>query len=332
MKEDRAINDCGNGRSGDTGVSGARRAGLAQACCVIVILGLIWFLYGIHGNNQEFRVHGRSAILWMVKRWGGVGGDLAHGWIIPIVSAFVIWRKRQDLTAVPKETNTTGMVVIILSLLLHWLGFRAQLTRMSLVSLIGLLWGIPFYLYGRQVARILAFPCAYLIFCIPMSFLNNVTVPLRILASSIATHLLNGVCIPAVRSGTMIRSLAAGGFNLDVADPCSGLRSLIAMTAVTAVYAYFTQSTLLKKWLLFAAAIPLAIAGNIVRIVTIALVAESFGSQKALRFCHNFSGFVIFSVAIVLMMGLGRLLQIDYGERLREWRSRHTNLISSSLD
>ena len=295
-----------------------------------LFIGCIWFLYGIQGNAQDVASRGRSALLWMVSRWEGCGGDLSFGWIIPLVSAFVIWQKRKDLAAAPKQTDATGLIIIVLSLLLHWLGYRAQLTRLSLLSLIGLLWGVFFTLHGRQVAKLLVFPCAYLVFCIPLSFLNNITVPLRILASSISTDLLNGLGIGAVRSGTIIHSLAAGGFNFDVADACSGLRSLLAMTALTAVYAYQTQKKLWQQWMLFVAAIPLAIVGNIFRILTIALVAQGFGQERAMTMYHYLSGFLVFAVAILLMIGLGELLKINYVEKLKKWKAKNINTMSPS--
>jgi exosortase len=114
-----------------------------------------------------------------------------------------------------------------------------------------------------------------------------------------------------------------------VADPCSGLRSLLAMTALTAVYAYLTQRTLLRKWLLFLASIPLAIVGNMARITTVALVAQAFGEKLALGIYHDYSGYVVFSVAITLMVALGGLLNLDYEVMWSRWKQRLLSPISS---
>jgi exosortase len=196
-----------------------------------------------------------------------------------------------------------------------------QQTRISLMSLVLLFWGIPFYLFGWQLAKKLIFPCSYLVFCIPLNFLDVIAFPLRILSSSLATGILNGLGIGAVRSGTAIYSTVAGGFEFDVADPCSGLRSLLAMTALTAVYAYFTQKTLLKQWILFIASIPLAVAGNIARIVTIAIMAEAFGGKFALTLYHDYSGYILFTAAISLMVVIGALLNLDAREVIAKWKS-----------
>jgi exosortase len=286
----------------------------------LLMISALVLLYGIQGNAQEVNLHGRSAIVWMAKRWSGSGGDLSHGWIIPLVSAYVLWRKRHAFFAARKYVFPAGMLVVIGALAMHWLGYRTQLTRASLLSMIVLIWGIPLTLYGREIGKLLIFPCSYLIFCIPLSFIDSVTVPLRIFASSMSTSLLNGLGIAAMQSGTAIYSTAGGGFNFDVADACSGLRSILAMTALTAVYAYLTQEGMFRKWILFLCAVPLAIVGNIARIVTIAIVAVSVGAEAAMKVYHDFSAFIVFPIAILLMVAIGNLLDSKKGRYLFQWQ------------
>jgi len=190
-----------------------------------------------------------------------------------------------------------------------------------LMSLVLLSWGIPFYLFGWQLAKKLIFPCTYLVFCIPLNFMDVIAFPLRIFSTVLATGMLNGIGIAAVRSGTAIYSAVAGGFEFDVADPCSGLRSLLAMTALTAVYAYFTQRTIVRQWLLFMASIPLAVAGNISRIVTVAIVAEAFGGKVALGLYHDYSGYILFTASITMMVLIGGLLNLKFSEVAKKWKS-----------
>jgi len=279
------------------------------------------YLYGISGDAQSIGTSRGSAILWMVQRWSGSGGDLSHGWLIPLVSGYVIWLRREALRAAPRERDGRGLLLVVGCLLLHWIGYRSQLTRLSLLSLVGLTWAVPLYLYGYAFARHLVFPCSYLIFCIPLSFLDSVTVPLRRLMSVITAGLLNGLGISAVRHGTIIETQAGGGFLFDVADPCSGLRSLLAMTALTAVYAVLTQRTLLRRWILFLSAVPLAVLGNIVRILAIALLVQVADPEFALGFYHDYSGYLVFVVAILCMVAVGAWLR---RERLlvMPWRER----------
>lgn len=310
------------------------REDLVRIALTSVIVGLMYVLFHIQGNTSDVRMFGRSAILWMVNRWldpTSFGGqDYSHGFLIPLVSIGVMWWKRKEIAAAPRYVSRMGLAVVVLGLLIHWLGAKSQQPRASLFGLLVLIWGIPFYFYGWQVAKWLIFPCSYLIFCIPLNFLDSLTFPLRILSTIISTSLLNGLGIAAERSGSAIYSTAAGGFNFDVADPCSGIRSLLAMTALTAVYAYATQKTLLKKWILFVCSIPLAIVGNIARITTIALVAEAFGQKVATGLYHDYSGYILFPVAIGLMVGIGSLLNLDYRKVWTQWKQHLLSPISSS--
>lgn len=299
-----------------------------------VIVGMMCVLFHIQGNTSDIRLFGRSAIAWMVNRWMVAdlfgGQDYSHGFLIPFVSIGVLWWKRKEIASAPRYVSKAGLAVVVIGLLIHWLGAKSQQPRASLFGMLVLFWGIPFYFYGWQVAKWLIFPCSYLIFCIPLNFLDSLTFPLRILSTIISTALLNGLGIEAERSGSAIYSTAAGGFNFDVADPCSGIRSLLAMTALTAVYAYVTQKTLLKKWVLFISSIPLAIIGNIARITTIALVAEAFGQKVATGLYHDYSGYILFPVAIGLMVGIGVLLNLDFKKVWTQWKQNLLNPISSS--
>ncbi len=299
-----------------------------------VMLGMAYVLFHLQGNTIMPEVYSRSAFGWMFFFWNSEvmfdGADYSHGYLIPFVSLAVIWMKRNDIAAAPKYVSRMGLAIVVVALLCHWMGAKAQQTRLSLFGLILLTWGVPYYFYGWKTAKHLIFPCAYLIFCIPLNFLDTISFPLRIFAATASTSILNGLGIAAERSGSAIYSGAAGGFNFDVADPCSGIRSLLAMTALTAVYAYFTQKTLLKKWILFLCAIPLAMIGNMARIATIALVAQAFGERLALTLYHDYSGYVVFAVAIGFMVAIGSALNVNYREVWQQWKHANLSPISSS--
>ena len=136
-------------------------------------------------------------------------------------------------------------------------------------------------------------------------------------ATSMAYGLLNGLGIECERVGTQLMSPF---FRLNVEAPCSGLRSLLAMTALSAVYAHYTQKSLVTKWLLFLASIPIAVAGNIGRIISIALVSITAGQQFGTGLHHDWSGYVLFALAISLMIGFGKVLQINYKESFQRWK------------
>ena len=295
---------------------------LVRIGLISVMIGLLFMLFHMLGNTVV-NVESRSAFHWMFARWHDTlsyGADYSHGYFIPFVSLLVIWYRRKEIFSVDMAVDWRGLWVIVGALFLHWLGAKMQQTRFSLLSLVMLIWGIPFYLFGWPLAKKLIFPCAYLLFCIPLNFMDVIAFPLRMFSTKLAVGMLNGIGIESVRRGTaiFIPSMPTG---LDVADPCSGLRSLLAMTALTAVYAYFTQKTLLKKWILFAASIPLAVVGNIARIVTIAVVSEAIGGKLALGVYHDYSGYILFTASITMMVLIGAVLNLEFKEEYKKCKS-----------
>lgn len=291
---------------------------------VSVIIGFLFILFHLLGNTVE-NVGSSSAFTWMVARWGdkeSFGADYSHGYLIPFVSLWVIWSKRDEFVAARKTICQWGLFVIISALMMHWVGAKMQQTRISLISLILLIWGIPLYFFGWQVAKLLIFPCAYLIFCVPLNFLDALSGPLQRVATSMGYSALQGMGIECEQVGTQ---LISPYFRLNVEAACSGLRSLLAMTALTAVYAYSTQKTFVKKWLLFLLSIPIAVAGNIGRIISIALVSITAGQQFGTGLHHDWSGYVLFTVAISLMVGAGKLLDVNYRELFASWKKAYLN-------
>lgn len=289
-----------------------------------LLIGFLFVLFHLFGNTVD-NVNSKSAFVWMVARWNDTqsfGADYSHGYIIPFVSIAVLWHRKEDLRAAPKQLCQFGLLVIVMALLLHWLGAKMQQTRISLISLILIIWGLPFYFYGWKFAKLLIFPCSYLIFCVPLNFLDALSGPLQQIATTLAYNILNGLGIECQRVGTQ---LISPYFQLNVEAPCSGLRSLLAMTALTAVYAYYTQKGFIKKWLLFLTSIPIAVAGNIGRIISIALVSMTAGQQFGAGLHHDWSGYVLFSLAIALMIAFGRILNVNYKELFISWKKAYLN-------
>jgi exosortase len=274
-----------------------------------VAVALLGYLFGATGNTEEVAVQGPSAIGWMIGRWQWPGADMSHGWLIPLVSVYLAWRLRDDLRRAVRSPSGVGLALILASLALYLAGLRIQQTRFVLVSLVGLLWSIPYFVYGARTARLLMFPCAYLLFCIPLTFLETLTLPLRLLSTGVSAAVLNGIGIAVSRVGTAIYFASSNGFALDVAHPCSGLRYLMAMVALTTAYSYMALTSPWRRLTLCLCSIPLAMAGNIIRILLIALVGLAFGQEAAMGFYHDYSGYVVFAIAIILMIWLGGILQ-----------------------
>ena len=243
--------------------------------------------------------------------------DMSHGWVVPFVSLAVLWRQRGALRAAAGAPSAAGAAWTALFLVIAWFGGRGGQSRLEQVSFIGLVWALPYAFWGHGVERLMRFPAVFLCFTIPVSsFIDFFTIHLRILSTAFATGLLNGVGLAVERSGTALYSRVPGSeFNVDVADPCSGIRSLFAMMALTAAYAYFTQRGTWRKWLLFACSLPIAVIGNMVRIMSICVVAAWFGQQAATGYYHDYSGYVVFLVGVLLMVQAGEWMK---GRRKRE--------------
>lgn len=230
--------------------------------------------------------------------------DMSHGWLVPLVSLYVLWRQRQELREAVGLPCWRGVIWVLPFLVLAWFGGRGGQSRLEQLSFIGLVWAVPYALWGVGVGRLMQFPALYLVFTIPVSsFVDFFTIHLRIFSSTMATLLLNGVGLAVEQSGTALFSRVPGSFfNVDVADPCSGIRSLFAMMALTAAYAYFRQKGFWSKWLLFACSLPIAMIGNMIRIMSICLIAYWFGQEVATGYYHDYSAYVVFLVGVLLMV------------------------------
>ncbi|TSA31690.1 MAG: exosortase/archaeosortase family protein [Verrucomicrobiaceae bacterium] len=197
--------------------------------------------------------------------------------------------------------------------------------------------GMVLWLLGWTWAKALFIPWAFLVFLYPLSFLDNlIAFPLRMIMSEASVHVLNILGIGCIKSGTAILSapdpianLRAGArFSVDVADPCSGIRSLFALMMVSALYGYFTQKGVWRKTVLFLCSIPLAIAGNLARIVMLTIGTIAMGSEVAIgtlekpTFFHMMAGYLVFGVALAGMLGVGWLLNADFSS----WRERFTRM------
>ena len=234
--------------------------------------------------------------------------DMSFGWYVPIFSAYVVWRERRELMASLGEPSLAGLAAAVAALFVGFLGVRGVQIRLEIVAFAALLVAVPWAMYGRRAAARLAFPAAFLLFCIPLAtFLDVVTVHLRLLASAVAAAILEGVGAAVERVGTTITT--SGGFAIDVAAPCSGLRSIFALLALAAGYGYFALDGWWRRAALFALAVPIAVVGNIARVLMICLVGTWCSPSFATGFYHDYSGYVVFLVAIAMMVGCAELLR-----------------------
>ncbi|MEM7393331.1 MAG: archaeosortase/exosortase family protein, partial [Verrucomicrobiota bacterium] len=146
---------------------------------VAIFTGVLFVLYHFQGNTTDVKMFSESAFTWLYIRWHETDGDFSHGALIPLISLFVIYLNRFKIAAAPKYVSTLGLMVVIAGLLIHWMGTKSQHPRASLGALMIILWGIPFYFYGWHVAKHLMFAAAYMIFAIPLNFLDAISFKLK---------------------------------------------------------------------------------------------------------------------------------------------------------
>ena len=242
----------------------------------------------------------------LVNQWYN-DADYSHGFLVPLLSAYLIWRKRDTLAKVPRRPSFWGMFVVLGSLGVLFLGSLGAELFLSRVSLIGVICGLIVYFAGWAMLWALAFPIAFLLFAIPIPVLiyNEIVFPLQFIASSFATRTLEILNLfPIMREGNV---LIMPGMRLEVVEACSGIRSLMSLLALAAGYGYLTERSVAVRWFMFLAMIPLAIISNGTRVMITALMTNYIGPKAAEGFMHEFSGWVIFVVATVLFLALHSL-------------------------
>ena len=244
--------------------------------------------------------------------------DMSFAWFVPLFSLYVVWTERRRILASAGGPSWGGLFACLPFLFIGVLGARGIQVRLEELAFAGLLVTVSWAFYGRRMAAAVLFPAAFLLFCMPLSsFLDVFTIHLRLFATSTSYGILKGLGAEVSRQGTVIMS-GDGGFSVDVAQPCSGLRSIFALMALTAGYAYFTQRSWLARAALFSLSIPIAVLGNIARLVSICMVGMYASRDFAMGFYHDYSGYVVFAVAICAMVAAGEAMSRLFGRRGQE--------------
>ena len=254
----------------------------------------------------------------------GGGGTWAHGrFVIPLIIV-LLWFRRKDFRGLSLKPSNAGLGIVVAALFLYWVGYKANQHYFGYASIHMLLIGLVVWMMGWIWFKKLFFYLAFLAFMWPVIFLDEqLAVPLRYVMVSASSAVLNLVGVENLRVGTAIVSqadMAAGlaqgeRFTLDVANPCSGIRSLFALMMVTALYAFMTLTGFWMRVILFSFSIPLAIFGNLVRILMLAFGSLWFGTEFAVgtensdSIYHMMSGFVVFIVALMGMILIGAILK-----------------------
>lgn len=248
-----------------------------------------------------------SPVMWrLVKQWYN-DPDYSHGFLVPLLSAYLIWQRRDKLAEISRKPSNWGVLVVLGSLGLLFLGSLGAELFLTRVSIILTICGLIVYFAGWALLRAMSFPLAFLLFAIPIPAIiyNEIVFPLQFIASRFATGILETLNLfPIMREGNV---LIMPGMRLEVVEACSGIRSLMSLLALAAGYGYLAEKSNLVRWFLVLAMIPLAIISNGTRVMITALMTNYIGPKAAEGFMHEFSGWVIFVVATVLFLALHSL-------------------------
>ncbi len=243
---------------------------------------------------------------YLVKNWW-IDPNYSHGFLVPLVTAWLLWSRRQRLAAAASGPSPWGLVVVALGLLLLILGRWGHELFVQRISLVPVLWGLVWTYWGWPVARGALFPFAYLFFMIPLPYLiyDSLAFPLRLVAASLAGKLLRLWGLPVLVEGNVInlpRNV------LDVVDACSGIRSLVSLLAAAVIMVYLWLRRFWSRALVVLLVPPVAVFTNSLRVVIAGILAERYGPAMLEGATHDLVGWMVFLAAFALVLCLTLLL------------------------
>jgi len=252
----------------------------------VILAGLVLMLYA-------------SVINSLVLQWWN-DPDYSHGFFVPLVSGYILWHERQRWTKTEIKPSNFGFVMMLGAIALLLLGSLGAELFISRFSLLVLLAGMILFLAGWKMLRAVSFPLGYLMWMIPIPVIiyNQITFPLQLIASRLATASLELVQVPVLRDGNI---LILSNYSLEVVEACSGIRSLMTLAALAVAFGYLVSPRRWIRYVLAALMVPIAVLINAIRIMGAGLLARHFGPAAAEGFLHEFSGWAIFLVALLLM-------------------------------
>ncbi len=246
-------------------------------------------------------------IIKLMQDWN-TDDNYSHGYFIPFIAAYMIWQRKDELAAASGKGSWWGLPILGLGLaqfVVAWAGSEYFLQGTSIVVV---LWGAVLFLWGSRVAKMVLIPTAYLVFMVPLPAIlwNKIAFPMKLFASKLAADAIHLMGYTVLREGNI---LILPSTTLEVADACSGLRSLTSLLALSAALAYLAPMGRWKKWTIFLSAAPIAVVCNIIRLIGTAVLAHHYGAGVAEGFLHTFSGWLVFILGLAMLGGVYTVLR-----------------------
>jgi exosortase len=242
----------------------------------------------------------------LVRQWSS-DENYSHGFIIIPFALYFAWQKREALESAPVRPNAAGLALVAASLVVLLAGLLGAELYLTRVSLVGVIAGTVWFLWGTRHLRLLAFPILLLILMVPLPAMvfNQIAFPLQLLASRVGETVLTTAGVPVVREGNILELAST---RLEVAQACSGIRSLISLLTLGVILGKLAEPRLSVRVLLAALTVPIAIAANAARVAGTGLAANWIGAEAAEGFLHTFSGWLVFVAAFSLLLLAQRVL------------------------
>ncbi|MFH1029596.1 MAG: VPLPA-CTERM-specific exosortase XrtD [Pseudomonadota bacterium] len=255
----------------------------------------------------------QSTSAYLFGKWGQ--DDFTYSYFIPLVVAYLIREKREELSREPACRSWAGLLPALLGILFYWMGelggeFTIMFISFWFIS-VGALWSI----LGWRKLRVIAFPVLLALVMVPPPevIYGNLTLQLKLMSSQIGVLMLQICGLSAYREGNVID---VGFTRLQVVDACSGLRYFFPLIVLAILLAYFFKGAVWKKIIIFLSAIPVSIVTNSMRIASVGILYQFMGPAAAEGFFHDFSGWFIFMISLGILLLEMALLTKIFPERI----------------
>lgn len=257
---------------------------------ILSAAAIVWFF----AFEQRFGGGRTQSVFgWLESAWNGEN-DYEHGILFPFVIAGLIIYQLKNLRQAAGKGSNWGLLSVFVGAVFYVIAYRTFQPRIAAGALPFLLWGSCYYFWGWKVARILAFPFFFFWLAVPLPSFQQATMHLQLLATSMAHHGSSLFGVETRVVGTTILPVTGDWKPLDIATGCSGIRSLMALLMISAAWAYVAKIKMWQKAVLFLAALPLAIIGNALRVISIFVIAEYGDATWAAGTWHDWSGLLLF--------------------------------------
>lgn len=272
----------------------------------ILIFGLL---------TASFALLYKDVIASLVHDWA-YDDNYSHGFLVVPIALYFTWERRKQLFEARPDPSAIGIVIVlgsVATLIAGVLGAELFLTRVSIIGVIG---GTVLFVLGREHLKILLFPLAFLLLMIPIPAIifNQIAFPLQLFASQFGERTLNAFGIPVLREGNVI---ILANTTLEVAEACSGIRSLVSLLTLGIVYGYFSDRRAWVRIAITLSTIPIAIATNALRVAGTGVAAHYYGPEAAQGFIHEFSGWVMFLMAFAMLFAVMHVISLVAPPRKR---------------